>query len=98
MLDGPVNGQAFVAWVEQFLVPELRLGDIVVMDNLSAHKVAGVKPAIEAAGAARRCATCRRTALPAAVKVVVVKSVMLTRPVLLVDSGPSVFAGSGGLR
>ena len=54
MLDGPINGQAFVAWVEQFLAPELRLGDIVVMDNLSSHKVAGVKPAIEAAGAALR--------------------------------------------
>ena len=54
VLDGPINGQAFVAWVEQFLAPELRLGDIVVMDNLSSHKVAGVKPAIEAAGAALR--------------------------------------------
>ena len=54
MLDGPINGQAFVAWVEQFLAPELRLGDIVVMDNLSSHKVAGVKPAIEPAGAAQR--------------------------------------------
>ena len=54
VLDGPINGHAFVAWVEQFLVPELRPGDIVVMDNLSSHKVAGVKPAIEAAGAALR--------------------------------------------
>ena len=54
VLDGPINGQAFVAWVEQFLAPELRAGDTVVMDNLSAHKVAGVKPAIEAAGAALR--------------------------------------------
>jgi len=45
VLEGPINSQAFVAWVEQFLVPELRLSDIVVMDNLSFHKVAGVKPA-----------------------------------------------------
>lgn len=54
VLDGPINGDAFVAWVEQFLVPQLREGDIVVMDNLSSHKVAGVKPAIEGAGAALR--------------------------------------------
>ena len=54
VLDGPINGPAFVAWVEQFLVPELRAGDIVVMDNLSSHKVAGVKPAIEGAGATVR--------------------------------------------
>ena len=54
MLDGAINGQAFVAWVEQFLASQLRPGDIVVMDNLSSHKVAGVKSAIEGAGAALR--------------------------------------------
>ena len=54
VLDGPLNGTAFVAWVEQFLVPELRAGDIVLMDNLSSHKVAGVRPAIEGAGAQLR--------------------------------------------
>ena len=54
VLDGPINGNAFLAWVEQFLAPELRAGDIVVMDNLSSHKVAGVKAAIEGAGAALR--------------------------------------------
>ena len=54
VLDGPINGPVFVAWVEQFLAPELRRGDIVVMDNLSSDKVAGVKPAIEAAGAVLR--------------------------------------------
>ena len=54
VLDGPINGEAFVAWVEQFLVPELRAGDVVVMDNLSSHKVAGVRAAIEGAGAALR--------------------------------------------
>ena len=51
VLDGPINGVAFRAWVEQFLVPELRPSDIVVMDNLSAHKVAGIQAAIEQAGA-----------------------------------------------
>ncbi|MDB5931517.1 MAG: putative transposase of insertion sequence ISRm10 [Polaromonas sp.] len=54
MLDRPINGPAFVAWGEHFLVPALRAGDTVVIDNLSSHKVAGVKPAIEAAGAALR--------------------------------------------
>ena len=54
VLDGPINGDAFVAWVEQFLVPRLRAGDIVVMDNLSSHKVVGVKAAIDGAGAALR--------------------------------------------
>lgn len=51
VLDGPINGPAFLAWVEQFLAPELKPGDIVVMDNLSSHKVAGVRQAIEAQGA-----------------------------------------------
>jgi len=51
VLDGPINGVAFRAWVEQFLVPELRPSDIVVMDNLSAHKVTGIEAAIKRAGA-----------------------------------------------
>jgi transposase len=51
VLDGPIDGASFLAWVEQFLVPELRPGDVVIADNLSAHKVAGVREAIEAAGA-----------------------------------------------
>ena len=51
MLDGPMNGPAFLAYVEQFLAPTLRRGDVVVMDNLSAHKVAGVAEAIGATGA-----------------------------------------------
>ncbi len=54
VLDGPINGQAFVAWVQQMLAPELCPGDIVVMDNLGSHKVHGVRQAIEAAGAAVR--------------------------------------------
>ena len=51
LLDGPMHGAAFKAYVEQVLVPELDPGDIVVMDNLPAHKVAGISQAIEAAGA-----------------------------------------------
>lgn len=50
-LDGPMDGEYFLAWVEQMLAPTLRQGDIVVMDNLAAHKVAGVRQAIEACGA-----------------------------------------------
>ena len=45
VLDGPMNGPAFLAYVEQFLTPALRPGDVVVMDNLGAHKVAGVEDA-----------------------------------------------------
>lgn len=59
LLDGPMNGECFLAWVEQMLVPTLAEGDIVVMDNLPAHKVVGVRTAIE--GAARACSTCRPT-------------------------------------
>jgi transposase len=54
VLDGPMNGPAFLAYVEQVLTPTLRKGDIVVMDNLPAHKVAGVRTAIETAGACLR--------------------------------------------
>lgn len=54
VLDGPINGIAFRAWVEQMLAPQLRPGDIVVMDNLGSHKVAGVEEAIQAAGAQLR--------------------------------------------
>lgn len=51
LLDGPMNGQTFKAYVEQILAPTLRRGDIVVMDNVAIHKVAGVRQAIEARGA-----------------------------------------------
>jgi transposase len=51
VFDGPMNGERFRAWVEQFLAPTLQEGDIIVMDNLSSHKVAGVKAAIEKVGA-----------------------------------------------
>ncbi len=50
VLDGPMNGPAFLAYVEQFLAPTLQSGDIVVMDNLASHKVAGVEAAIRAVG------------------------------------------------
>jgi len=51
VLDGPMNGDAFLAYVEQVLVPTLVPGEFVVMDNLPAHRRAGVREAIEAAGA-----------------------------------------------
>lgn len=51
VFDGPINGTSFLAWVEQSLVKTLRKGDVVVMDNLGSHKVAGVSAAIEAVGA-----------------------------------------------
>ena len=49
-----MNGECFRAYIEQFVVPILRPGDIVVMDNLASHKVAGIRKAIEAAGAELR--------------------------------------------
>jgi transposase len=52
VLDGPMTGTAFRAYVEQFLAPALEPGDVVVLDNLAAHKVDGVRQAIAAAGAA----------------------------------------------
>ncbi len=51
MLDGPINRDAFETYVAKVLVPELRPGDIVVMDNLSSHKGPRVREMIEAAGA-----------------------------------------------
>ncbi len=51
VLDGPINREAFETYVEKVLVPELRSGDIVVMDNLSSHKGPKVRELIEKAGA-----------------------------------------------
>jgi transposase len=51
VLDGPMTGQAFLAYVLQNLAPTLTAGNVVVMDNLAAHHVAGVREAIEAKGA-----------------------------------------------
>ena len=50
-VDGAINGRVFRAWVEQHLIKVLRPGDIVVMDNLSSHKIGGVVEAIESVGA-----------------------------------------------
>ena len=54
MLDGAMDGPAFLAWVEQALAPTLAPGDIVVMDNLPAHKSPAIRRAIEAHGAELR--------------------------------------------
>ncbi len=51
VIDAPMNGVIFKAYVEQMLVPTLDPGDVVIMDNLPAHKVTGVRQAIEAVGA-----------------------------------------------
>jgi transposase len=51
VIDGPINGTIFLAYVEQFLVPTLLPGDIVIMDNLGSHKGDAVRGAIEAVGA-----------------------------------------------
>ena len=51
VIDGPINGRSFLAYVEQFLVPTLSAGDIVIMDNLGSHKGQAVRRAIRAAGA-----------------------------------------------
>jgi transposase len=53
VLDGPINGESFLAYVEQVLAPALKRGDIVVMDNLSCHKRAAINKAIRAKGARR---------------------------------------------
>jgi transposase len=46
VLDGPINGEAFLAWVEQFLAPTLQPGQIIFADRLGSHKVAGVREAL----------------------------------------------------
>jgi len=51
VIDGAMNGETFRAYVEQILAPALMPGDIVIMDNLGSHKVAGIREAIEACGA-----------------------------------------------
>jgi transposase len=51
VIDGPINGESFLAYVEQVLVPTLRPGDIVIIDNLGSHKGKAVRCAIRAAGA-----------------------------------------------
>lgn len=51
LLDGAMDGEHFLAYIKQILLPEITPGDIVVMDNLPAHKPEAVRRAIEAAGA-----------------------------------------------
>lgn len=51
VLDQPINGQSFAAYVEQFLVPTLKPGDVVIMDNLSSHKRPAIRQAIRSVGA-----------------------------------------------
>jgi transposase len=51
VIEGPINGESFRTYVEHVLVPELRVGDIVVMDNLGSHKAPAIRQAIRAAGA-----------------------------------------------
>jgi transposase len=51
VIDGPINGRSFLAYVEQFLIPTLKPGDIVILDNLGSHKGVAVRKAIRAAGA-----------------------------------------------
>ena len=51
VLDGPINGLTFTAWVEQFLLPTLAPGDVVVMDNLGSHKGKATRQLIRSAGA-----------------------------------------------
>ncbi len=51
VLDGPINGESFTAYVEQFLLPTLSSGDIVVMDNLGSHKSKAVRQLIRSVGA-----------------------------------------------
>ena len=54
VLDGPINGDWFEAYVRLILIPDLKVGDIVIMDNLSSHKRPAVQAMIEAAGAKLR--------------------------------------------
>jgi transposase len=51
LFDGPMNAPTFLGYVQEMLAPSLKPGDVVVMDNLSSHKVAGVEQAVEAVGA-----------------------------------------------
>jgi len=51
VFNGPINGESFLNYVEQFLVPVLRQGDVVIMDNLGSHRALAIKAAIASAGA-----------------------------------------------
>jgi transposase len=51
LFEGPMNGEMFLAWVQQGLAPRLQTGDLVIMDNLATHKIRGVREAIQSRGA-----------------------------------------------
>jgi hypothetical protein len=51
LFDGPIDGTSFLAWVQQFLLPTLRVGDVVIMDNLGSHKGIAVRSALRTVGA-----------------------------------------------
>lgn len=51
LFEGPMNGEMFLAWVQQGLAPQLRAGEVVILDNLATHKIGGVREAIQARGA-----------------------------------------------
>ena len=51
VFNGPINGESFLNYVEQFLVPVLRQGDVVIMDNLGSHRAQAIRTAIASAGA-----------------------------------------------
>jgi transposase len=53
LIEGPMNGEMFLAWVRQGLAPALRPGEVVILDNLATHKIRAVREALEAAGARR---------------------------------------------
>jgi len=59
VLDGTINGRSFTAWIEQFLLPTLKSGDIVIMDNLGSPKGRPIRQLIRSVGAG--CCTCRLT-------------------------------------
>lgn len=51
LFDGPINGHSFLAWIHQFLLPTLKTGDVVIMDNLGSHKGIAVRAALRTVGA-----------------------------------------------
>ena len=51
LFDGPINGTSFLAWIQQFLLPTLKVGDVVIMDNLGSHKGIAVRSALRTVGA-----------------------------------------------
>jgi transposase len=87
VFDGAINGELFLAFVAQVLVPTLRPGDIVVMDNLPAHKIAGVRELIEGAGGRLRFLPAYSPDLnPNEMAFAKLKSLLRTRAIRTVDA------------